>query len=62
MFVRTWQVVFWGARNLFGAPKSLAETALALLYKLEKATKELVTINQQIIALTKEFEEKRLRL
>jgi hypothetical protein len=38
------------------------KTTLALFYKLEKATKELVTINQQIIALTKEFEEKRLRL
>jgi hypothetical protein len=38
------------------------KAALALLYKLEKATKELVAINQQIIDLTKEFEEKRLRL
>jgi hypothetical protein len=32
--------------------------ALAFLYKLEKATIELVTINQKIIALTQEFEKK----
>ena len=25
MFKRTWQVVFWGARNVFGAPKQFAE-------------------------------------
>jgi hypothetical protein len=31
--------------------------ALALLYKLEKATVELVAINKKIIELTKEFEE-----
>ena len=24
MFKRTWQVVFWGTRNVFGAPKLLA--------------------------------------
>jgi len=34
--------------------------ALAFLYKLEKATIELVEINKQIIELTKEFEEKYL--
>jgi hypothetical protein len=34
--------------------------ALAFLYKLEKATIELVTINQKIIDLTEEFEEKYL--
>jgi hypothetical protein len=37
------------------------KTALALLYKLEKATKELVATNQQIVTLTKEFEEKYLK-
>ncbi|GHU77794.1 hypothetical protein FACS189414_5120 [Bacteroidia bacterium] len=37
------------------------KTALALLYKLEKATIELVTINQKIVKLTEEFEEKWLR-
>ncbi|WP_436414118.1 conjugal transfer protein MobA [Petrimonas sp.] len=35
--------------------------ALAFLYKLEKATLELVKINQQIIQLTQEFEEKWLQ-
>lgn len=35
--------------------------ALAFLYKLEKATLELVTINQQIIHLTEDFEQKWLR-
>ena len=34
--------------------------ALAFLYKLEKATIELVGINQKIIDLTEEFEEKYL--
>jgi hypothetical protein len=34
--------------------------ALAMLYKLEKATIELVVINKQILDLTKEFEEKYL--
>jgi hypothetical protein len=32
--------------------------ALAMLYKLEKATRELVAINRQIVDLTREFEEK----
>jgi hypothetical protein len=32
--------------------------ALAMLYKLEKATRELVAINQQIVDLTREFEGK----
>ena len=35
--------------------------ALAFLYKLEKATLELVKINQQIIQLTQEFEERWLQ-
>lgn len=35
--------------------------ALALLYKLEKLTTELAVTGQQIIALSKEFEEKYLR-
>ena len=35
--------------------------ALAFLYKLEKATIELVAINQKVIDLTKEFEEKHLK-
>ncbi|GHU65561.1 hypothetical protein FACS1894123_11550 [Bacteroidia bacterium] len=35
--------------------------ALAMLYRLEKATIELVTINQKIVELTEEFEEKWLR-
>jgi hypothetical protein len=35
--------------------------ALALLYKLEKITTELAAVGQQIIALSKEFEEKYLR-
>jgi hypothetical protein len=34
--------------------------ALALLYKLEKATVELVTIQKQIVELTAEFEHKYL--
>ena len=34
--------------------------ALALLYKLEQATRELVTINRQIMELTEEFERKYL--
>jgi hypothetical protein len=34
--------------------------ALALLYKLEKATMELVAINKEIIELTREFESKYL--
>jgi prophage antirepressor-like protein len=34
---------------------------LAMLYKLEKATRELVAINQQIVDLTREFEEKWLK-
>jgi hypothetical protein len=36
------------------------KTALALLYKLEKATMELIATNKQIEDLTKEFEEKYL--
>jgi hypothetical protein len=36
------------------------KTALTLLYKLEKATIELVTMNKQIVDITKEFEEKYL--
>jgi hypothetical protein len=35
--------------------------ALAFLYKLENATRELVVVNQKIIDLTKEFEAKWLR-
>jgi hypothetical protein len=35
--------------------------ALAFLFKLEKATKELIAINQRIIDLTKEFEAKWLQ-
>ena len=35
--------------------------ALAFLYRLEKATIELVAINQKIIDLTAEFEEKYLK-
>jgi ABC-type transport system substrate-binding protein len=38
------------------------KTALALLYKLEKATKELVATHKQIVDLTKEFEEKYLKI
>ena len=34
--------------------------ALALLYKLEKTTMELVALSRQIIALTREYEEKYL--
>jgi hypothetical protein len=36
-------------------------TALALLYKLEKATIELVAIQKQMMKLTEKFEEKYLR-
>jgi hypothetical protein len=39
----------------------IEKKALAFLYKLEQATRELVTINRQIVALTKEFEEKWLQ-
>jgi len=35
--------------------------ALAFLYKLEQATRELVVLNQKIIGLTKEFETKWLQ-
>jgi hypothetical protein len=35
--------------------------SLAFLFKLEKATKELIAINQKIIDLTKEFEAKWLQ-
>jgi hypothetical protein len=35
--------------------------ALAFLYKLEKATLELVALNQKIVELTKEFEERWLQ-
>jgi hypothetical protein len=35
--------------------------ALALLYKLEKTTLELILLSKQIIALTREFEEKWLQ-
>ena len=35
--------------------------ALAFLYRLEKATIELVTINQKVIDLTAEFEKKYLK-
>lgn len=35
--------------------------ALAFLYKLEKATQELVAINRQIIQLTEEFEQRWLQ-
>ena len=35
--------------------------ALALLYKLEKITIELILLSKQIIALTKEFEERWLQ-
>jgi hypothetical protein len=35
--------------------------ALALLYKLEKTTIELVALSKNIIELTREFEEKHLR-
>ena len=38
----------------------LEKTALALLYKLEKTTVELVTAQKQVEGLTKEFEEKHL--
>ena len=36
------------------------KTALALLYKLENATKEPVATNRKIEELTREFEEKYL--
>jgi hypothetical protein len=35
--------------------------ALALLYKLEKATLELILLSKQIIALTREYERKWLQ-
>ncbi len=35
--------------------------ALAFLYKLEKATRELIEINRKIIDLTNEFEQNHLR-
>lgn len=35
--------------------------ALAFLYKLEKATLELVAVTRNVIALTKEFEEKYIK-
>jgi hypothetical protein len=35
--------------------------ALAFLYKLEQATKELVRLQQKIIELTQEFEAKHLQ-
>jgi len=37
------------------------KATLAMLYKLEKATKELVATNQKIEELTKEFKEKYLK-
>jgi hypothetical protein len=37
------------------------KTALALLYKLEKATEDLVALNQKIIYLTAEFESKHFK-
>ncbi|GHT88584.1 hypothetical protein FACS189474_4090 [Bacteroidia bacterium] len=37
------------------------KVALALLYKLEKATIELVAINKQVMDLAKEFERKYLK-
>jgi hypothetical protein len=51
--------------NYNQATKALKSTftekkALAFLYKLEKATMELVAINQKIIDLTAEFERKHL--
>jgi hypothetical protein len=42
-------------KNTFAGKK-----ALAFLYQLEKATLELVTINKQVMDITKEFEEKYL--
>ncbi|GHV53607.1 hypothetical protein FACS1894181_17480 [Bacteroidia bacterium] len=36
--------------------------ALAMLYRLEKATIELVTINQKIVELTEKFERKYLKI
>lgn len=36
--------------------------ALAFLYKLEKATLELVTVTRNVVALTKEFEEKYIKI
>ena len=35
--------------------------AMSLLYKLEKATLELILLNRQIMALTKEYEQKWLQ-
>jgi hypothetical protein len=37
------------------------KTALAMLYRLEKATIELVTINRKIVELTEEYERKYLK-
>lgn len=34
---------------------------MSLLYKLEKATLELILLNRQIMALTKEYEQKWLQ-
>jgi hypothetical protein len=34
---------------------------MSLLYKLEKATLELILLNKQIMALTKEYEKKWLQ-
>lgn len=42
-------------KNNFGDKR-----AMALLYRLEKITMELVVLSKQIIALTREFEEKHL--
>jgi hypothetical protein len=36
--------------------------ALAFLYKLEKATLELVAVTRKVVALTKEFEEKYIKI
>ena len=36
--------------------------ALAFLYKLEKATLELVAVTRKVVALTKEFEEKHIKI
>jgi hypothetical protein len=38
----------------------MEKAALAMLYKLEKATIELVVINKRIVDLTEEFKEKYL--
>ena len=39
----------------------IPKKALALLYKLEKASLELVAVTRNVIALTKEFEEKYIK-